>query len=284
MTDLQQVLDALEALMRRDTGNTCQHENTHRGGAIWEICDDCGAKWADDRGGKPQWEDPDEWVAADKAINALRSALAAPQPAQEPGVWCLPENETEAMHDAVMAVIYQGVSRTRTNDLWQAYRNALPTPQAPQPASMTVQEVLEAAGGNTGIKATRRDVLDALKMLDAVCDDAAPQPAQENLGTADVWHEGSRSFYTALLLHRLTPEEALRDGTEVAQPSPIKLSSDGAAAVNPDTFWIPITKEKMPIEGARYLLINRSAGMTQVAPFKNDGWYTHYAGMPKFKD
>lgn len=35
--------------------NTCQHEETHRGGAIWEICDGCGQKWADDEGGKPEF-------------------------------------------------------------------------------------------------------------------------------------------------------------------------------------------------------------------------------------
>lgn len=35
--------------------NTCQHEETHRGGAIWEICDGCNAQWADDRGGKPKF-------------------------------------------------------------------------------------------------------------------------------------------------------------------------------------------------------------------------------------
>lgn len=29
----------------------CNHESRHRGGAIWEICDDCDMKWADDRGG-----------------------------------------------------------------------------------------------------------------------------------------------------------------------------------------------------------------------------------------
>jgi len=33
--------------------NTCTHEETHRGGAIWEICSYCGKKWADDEGGKP---------------------------------------------------------------------------------------------------------------------------------------------------------------------------------------------------------------------------------------
>lgn len=31
----------------------CCHEDTHRGGVLWEICDQCGMKWADDEGGKP---------------------------------------------------------------------------------------------------------------------------------------------------------------------------------------------------------------------------------------
>ena len=35
--------------------NTCQHEETHRGGAIWEICDGCNAQWVDDYGGKPNF-------------------------------------------------------------------------------------------------------------------------------------------------------------------------------------------------------------------------------------
>lgn len=66
------LVGALEALLLRDERNTCRHEQTHRGGAIWEICDDCGAQWADDRGGKPQWEEPPEWVAARLAIHAAR--------------------------------------------------------------------------------------------------------------------------------------------------------------------------------------------------------------------
>ncbi|MCV2365567.1 hypothetical protein LNV23_19125 [Paucibacter sp. DJ1R-11] len=45
---------------------------------------------------------------------------------QAQGVPALPENETPAMHDAVMAVLYKdGASRTNTNALWQAYRGAL---------------------------------------------------------------------------------------------------------------------------------------------------------------
>jgi hypothetical protein len=32
--------------------NICPHEDTHRGGVLWEICDSCGKKWADDEGGR----------------------------------------------------------------------------------------------------------------------------------------------------------------------------------------------------------------------------------------
>lgn len=56
---------------------------------------------------------------------------AAQQGAQVPQ---LPENETREMHDAVMEALYRGASaRTRTNELWQAYRSVLlsASPQAP---------------------------------------------------------------------------------------------------------------------------------------------------------
>lgn len=46
----------------------CTHEETHRGGAIWEICDMCGAKWADDEGGKPEFSWPSEILGARKAL------------------------------------------------------------------------------------------------------------------------------------------------------------------------------------------------------------------------
>jgi hypothetical protein len=62
------LLEALESLLSRDERNTCQHEETHRGGTIWEICDSCGAKWSDDRSPKPEWKDPEEWANARAAI------------------------------------------------------------------------------------------------------------------------------------------------------------------------------------------------------------------------
>lgn len=46
---LKQVEEALVAALRLD--QTCEHEDTHRGGAIWTICDQCGKQWADDEGG-----------------------------------------------------------------------------------------------------------------------------------------------------------------------------------------------------------------------------------------
>ena len=68
----KELTEALEALLKRDERNTCTHEETHRGGVIWEICDSCGASWADDRGGKPDWIDPPEWERARIAIAASK--------------------------------------------------------------------------------------------------------------------------------------------------------------------------------------------------------------------
>jgi hypothetical protein len=67
---------ALEAVTRFAESQICMHGETHRGGAIWEICDQCGAEWADDKGGKPEFKWPAE-------IELARAALArAPLPAQ----------------------------------------------------------------------------------------------------------------------------------------------------------------------------------------------------------
>lgn len=66
---------ALEDLLDHVDAATCLHENIHRGGAIWTICDDCGRKWADDEGGFVPHEDA-------QAVAAARAMLAAaPSPA-----------------------------------------------------------------------------------------------------------------------------------------------------------------------------------------------------------
>ena len=40
----------------------CTHEETHRGGTIWTICDACGQKWADDEGGFQPYAEP-QWIS-----------------------------------------------------------------------------------------------------------------------------------------------------------------------------------------------------------------------------
>ena len=47
------VLKILKEVTDYAANNTCLHESTYRGGVLWEICADCGAKWADDEGGMP---------------------------------------------------------------------------------------------------------------------------------------------------------------------------------------------------------------------------------------
>lgn len=46
--------EALLSTVEKLERSTCLHEETYRGGAIWEICSHCGMKWADDEGGKPE--------------------------------------------------------------------------------------------------------------------------------------------------------------------------------------------------------------------------------------
>lgn len=59
-------------LLREIEQQTCRHEETHRAGFLWEICDACGAEWADDEGGKPEFKWP-------KVVERAREMLAAAQ-------------------------------------------------------------------------------------------------------------------------------------------------------------------------------------------------------------
>ncbi|HCL3012947.1 TPA: hypothetical protein N1965_005783, partial [Pseudomonas aeruginosa 7D9A] len=71
---LNKALDLLRGLVSEVEHKTCCHEETHRGGAIWEICDSCGAKWADDEGGKPEFAWP-ESVEKARAFLATHHAV-----------------------------------------------------------------------------------------------------------------------------------------------------------------------------------------------------------------
>jgi len=58
----------LADLLRYAERNECEHDNTHRGGVIWTVCDGCGKKWADDEGGFKPYKQPPEIAAARAAL------------------------------------------------------------------------------------------------------------------------------------------------------------------------------------------------------------------------
>jgi hypothetical protein len=68
---------ALRDLTQWAENQICTHESTHRGGAIWEICDQCGAKWADDEGGKPGFKWPAEIEVARVLLAGSPAAAGA---------------------------------------------------------------------------------------------------------------------------------------------------------------------------------------------------------------
>lgn len=71
MTD-RELLEVMERLVAHIDEMTCRHESTHRGGVLWEICDDCGARWADDMGGKPEFTEPDYLTKARQLLKSAR--------------------------------------------------------------------------------------------------------------------------------------------------------------------------------------------------------------------
>ena len=73
MTARNLALEALKGAASLIERSICAHDETKRGGAIWEICCSCGAKWADDEGGKPEYKEPEELIAVYTAIAALEA-------------------------------------------------------------------------------------------------------------------------------------------------------------------------------------------------------------------
>jgi hypothetical protein len=65
--------EALSNLLEHIDRETCIHEETHRGGVIWTICDSCGRKWADDRGGFVPYCDAPAVAEARKILGETKS-------------------------------------------------------------------------------------------------------------------------------------------------------------------------------------------------------------------
>lgn len=74
----QGTVAALKDLLDHVDSETCTHEDTHRGGAIWTICDACGRKWADDEGGFVPYVDPPAVARARIICEASTSPEALP--------------------------------------------------------------------------------------------------------------------------------------------------------------------------------------------------------------
>jgi len=75
MADAPELLDALSKAIDLVERKTCTHEDTYRGGIIWEICRGCGAMWADDEGGKPDFKWPDSVEQARALIAKHRGGV-----------------------------------------------------------------------------------------------------------------------------------------------------------------------------------------------------------------
>lgn len=75
----QRLVTALEDLLKYADMNTCRHEETHRGGTLWTICDQCGQKWADDEGGMPAFKEPQALKSARKVLEDVRGVAAGAQ-------------------------------------------------------------------------------------------------------------------------------------------------------------------------------------------------------------
>ena len=86
MTARNLALEALKGAASLIERSICAHDETKRGGAIWEICCSCGAKWADDEGGKPEYKEPEELIAVYTAIAALEAETG------EPAAWIDPRD------------------------------------------------------------------------------------------------------------------------------------------------------------------------------------------------
>lgn len=66
---LRKLTLSLEWAIKEIDRNTCNHDETHRGGNIWTICNSCGKRWADDRGGFVPYREPKQLTLARRTLS-----------------------------------------------------------------------------------------------------------------------------------------------------------------------------------------------------------------------
>ncbi len=70
----EKLAEATQELLKCAEQQECHHEETHRGGVLWTICNNCDRKWADDDGGFQPYVEPVEITAAREALDAFVSS------------------------------------------------------------------------------------------------------------------------------------------------------------------------------------------------------------------
>ncbi len=66
-TVTEQLAEVVALVVNEASLKMCLHEETHRAGAIWSVCDQCGVKWADDEP-KPLPKQPRWYPMATQAL------------------------------------------------------------------------------------------------------------------------------------------------------------------------------------------------------------------------
>lgn len=63
----------------------------------------------------------------------------------------------------------------------------------------------------------------------------------------------------------------------------IKLTTNHAAAVNTQLFWLPVSKYPPP-RGTKLQLIDRRAGVAHYGQYRDGDSWTHWQGLPRFAE
>ena len=63
----------------------------------------------------------------------------------------------------------------------------------------------------------------------------------------------------------------------------IKTTYNGAAAVNTEYFWIPVS-DTPPPQGVKLLLIDLRSGVAHLSIYRKQDRWSHWQALPRFKD
>jgi hypothetical protein len=170
----------------------------------------------------------DAWIGFGFAVTWLRASLTAPQQAT-------PEPVHRSVYiasnkNAMCAFASRDLAERFVSNFGGATAGGMTVFEltvigaTPEPERITVQEAWEAAGGNPGIKASKADLLEALRQLDKVCDEATPEPVTR-CGITSVVRADFRATVPPGTLAQMEAErvrfERRLSGEDEATPEPV---------------------------------------------------------------